>query len=239
MSLSTDDESRQKNRILAALSESAYQRLAPHLKPCYLDRGQIIYEAGEPMQLVYFPLSAMISDVYTMESGVTSEIALVGNEGFVGLPVFWGGNSNPSSLQVQIAGSAIALDAGVLKNECDRCEELAKLLLLYTQAVFTQVSLNVACSNHHAIEQRFARWLLSVQDCVHRDDIELTQEFISYMLGVRRAGVSSVASILQKRGFIRYSRGHINICDRPGLEAMTCECYHIVKREYLRLLGDY
>ncbi len=229
----------QKNKLLAALSEPEYQRLAPNLKQVSLLSGQILYEAEEPIQLVYFPVSAMISDVYIMENGLTTEVALVGNEGMVGLPVFWGGNSSVSTIQAQVSGNAIALDAGVFKNECSKHGELTKLLLLYTQAMFTQISLNVACNSHHAIEQRLARWLLSVQDSMQEEDIALTQEFISYMLGVRRAGVSVAAGILQERSIIHYVRGHITICDRHALETTACECYKIIKEDYSRLLGVF
>lgn len=235
----SNHEGRQKNKLLAALSESEYQRLAHDLKQISLLSGQIIYQAKEPIRFVYFPVSAMISDVYTMESGLTTEIALVGNEGMVGLPVFWGGNSTPTSVQAQVSGSAIALDASVFKSECSKHGELEKLLLIYTQAMFTQISLNVACNSHHAIEQRLARWLLSVQDCMQEEDIPLTQEFISYMLGVRRAGVSVAASILQERGIIHYVRGHITISNRHALEATACECYGTIKQDYLRLLGAF
>lgn len=235
----SNQESRQKNKLLAALSESEYQRLAPNLKEISLLSGQILYEAEEPIEYVYFPVSAMISNVYIMESGLTTEIALVGNEGMVGLPVLWGGNSTPSSVQTQVAGTAIALDAGVFKSECSKHGELTKLLLLYTQAMFTQISINVACNSHHTIEQRLARWLLCVGDCVQQEDIPLTQEFIAYMLGVRRAGVSVAAGILQERGIISYVRGHITIRDRHALETTACDCYNKIKEDYLRLLGMF
>ncbi|MGB3650639.1 MAG: Crp/Fnr family transcriptional regulator [Rivularia sp. (in: cyanobacteria)] len=235
----SNDKAKLHNKLLAALSESEYQRLAPDLKQISLLSGEILYEAKEPIKLVYFPVSAMISDVYIMENGLTTEVALVGNEGMVGLPVFWGGNSSVSTIQAQVSGSAIALDASVFKSECSRHGNLTKLLLLYTQAMFTQISLNVACNSHHAIEQRLARWLLSVQDSVQQEDIELTQEFIAYMLGVRRAGVSVAAGILQDKGIISYVRGHITICDRHALEATACECYDIIKQDYLRLLGVF
>ena len=237
--LDLNHQGRLKNKLLAALSESEYQRLAPNFKETSLISGEILYEAEEPIKLVYFPVSAMISNVYIMENGLTTEVALVGNEGMVGLPIFWGGDSSPSTIQAQVSGSAIALDASVFKSECLLHGELTKLLLLYTQAMFTQISLNVACNSHHPIEQRLARWLLSARDSLEQEDIPLTQEFIAYMLGVRRAGVSVAAGILQDKGIIHYVRGHISICDRHALETTACECYNIIKQDYKRLLGVF
>ncbi len=224
------------NQLLAALPLEEYQRLAPHLENIYLMSGEVLCEPGETMTEVYFPTLAMISLVSIMENGSTTEVGLVGKEGMLGLPVFLGGNSTTSRAIVQIEGSAIKLNANVLKSEFNRGGELQKLLLLYTQALFTQASQNAACNRQHHIEARLARWLLTAQDCVMADELHLTQEFISQMLGTRRSGVTVAAGILQQAGMIRYTRGKISILDRHALQATACECYRAIKNEYIRLL---
>ena len=188
------------------------------------------------MTEAYFPTFAMISLVSIMENGSTTEIGLVGKEGMVGLPIFLGGESTTSRAIVQIEGTAIKLNGNVLKSEFNRGGELQKILLLYTQALFTQASQNAACNRQHTIEQRLARWLLTTQDCISKDELHLTQEFISQMLGTRRSGVTVAAGALQKAGMIHYTRGKITILHREALQCHACECYRLIKNEYARLL---
>ncbi|MEM7557177.1 MAG: Crp/Fnr family transcriptional regulator [Cyanobacteria bacterium P01_A01_bin.84] len=233
----SEDFHTQTNRILLALLAENYQRLEPHLEYVYLNAGIILSEPGEPMSEVYFPNSAMISLVSIMEDGSTTEIAIVGNEGMVGLPVVLGGETTTTSAMVQISGIVTKLDANILKQEFHHGGQLQKLLLLYTQALLTQVAQNAACNRQHTIVERLARWLLSVQNCVKKDELLLTQEFISQMLGIRRSGVTVAAGTLQKAGIIRYSRGKITIINQEDLEATACECYCVVEREFIRLLG--
>ena len=224
------------NQLLAALPPEEYQSLIPHLENVYLTAGEVLCEPGEVMTEVYFPVLGMISLVSIMENGSTTEIGLVGKEGMVGLPVFLGGISTTSRAIVQIEGTAIKLNAKVLKNEFKKGGELQRLLLLYAQALFTQASQNAACNRQHNIEQRLARWLLTTQDCIMRDELHLTQEFISQMLGTRRSGVTVAAGSLQKAGIIRYTRGKISILNREALQATACECYRAIANEYARLL---
>lgn len=226
------------NQILAALPEIEYQRLIPDLKPVDLSIGTILQEPGETITEVYFPNRAMISLVSIMENGSTTEIGLIGNEGMVGLPVILGGLCTSSRSIVQIPGTAMKLSADVLRREFQRGEKLEYVLLLYTQALLTQVSQSAACNRQHTIEQRLARWLLSVQDCVLSDNLPLTQEFIANMLGTRRSGVTVAAGILQQAGMIRYRRGMITILNQHELEATSCECYRLVQGEFMRLLGS-
>lgn len=234
---SSKDNVTSKNKLLAALSNSEYQRLLPQLEQVFLASGEIIHKPREAIRYVYFPTSAVISLTSPVEN-LTIEIGLVGNEGMVGLPVFWGGNSTINTAIAQVKGNAVKLDADVLRSECTQYETLPKLLLIYTQALFTQVSQNGACRANHTIEKQLARWLLSVQDSIGQDEFGLTQEFISQMLGVRRASVSEAAIVLQKAELISYSRGKIRILNRTGLESASCSCYHLVKSELIRLLGS-
>ncbi|MBE9214308.1 Crp/Fnr family transcriptional regulator [Plectonema cf. radiosum LEGE 06105] len=227
-----------KNKLLMALPPGEYQRLIPYLKPVNLVLGQVIYEPYQLIKEVYFPNRAMISLVSMMKDGSTTEIGLVGNEGMVGIPVFLGGNVTTNRAIVQIEGNAMKMDADVLRGEFTRGEKLQKNLLLYTQARLTQVSQIAACKSHHLIEERFARWLLSVHDCVNQDELPLTQKFISEMLGVRRASVTEAAIALQKAELIKYSRGIITILKRKELEQAACECYSLIKNEFRRLLND-
>ena len=224
------------NQLLAALPPEDYQRLVSHLEYVELISGEVLWEPGEKMTEVYFPILGMISLVSIMENGSTTEISLVGKEGIVGLPVFLGGDSTTSRAIVQIDGTALKLNGNILKSEFDKGGELQRLLLLYTQALFTQASQNAACNRQHNIEERLARWLLTTQDCVMKDELHLTQEFISQMLGTRRSGVTVAASTLQRAGMIRYTRGKINILSREALNATACECYRVIKNEYSRLL---
>jgi CRP-like cAMP-binding protein len=234
----SQSSSRPINQLLAALPSSEFQRLAPHLEPIFLDPGQVLCEAGDEMKVAYFPGRAMISLVSIMEDGSTTEIGLIGNEGIVGLPIILGGVRSPSRAIVQIRGSALKLDADILKQEFHRGGKLQRLLLLYTQALLTQVSQSAACNRQHTTEERLARWLLSVQDCVLSNELPLTQEFIANMLGIRRSGVTVAAGILQQAGTIEYRRGVITIRNQEDLEAISCECYRLVQSEFLRLLGS-
>ena len=226
------------NQILKALPKSQYQRIASHLKQVNLSSGEVHLEPGEEVREIYFPQTAMISLVSIMMDGSTTEIGLIGNEGMVGLPAILGGKSTTSRSIVQIAGVALKVPAEIILREFHRGEKLQQLVLLYTQALLTQVSQSAACNRQHKIEERLARWLLSVQDCVLQDELPLTQEFIANMLGTRRSGVTVAAGILQQAGIIRYSRGRITILNREDLEATSCECYRLVQNEFVRLLGS-
>ncbi len=228
-----------ENRLLAALPDSEYQGLAPYLTCVSLEFQQILHQPDEPITQVYFPNSALISLVSILKNGSSQEIGIVGSEGMVGLPVILGGHSTISQAVVQIAGSAMKLSSQVLKHEFGRGVHLQKLLLLYTQARLTQVTQLAVCNTQHILQERLACWLLSVSDCIKQDQFPLTQELIANMLGVRRSSVTVVANLLQQAGIIRYRRGNIAIVNRKHLEEIACECYHLVKREYSRLLGDY
>ncbi|MBE9042892.1 Crp/Fnr family transcriptional regulator [Pleurocapsales cyanobacterium LEGE 10410] len=229
---------RPTNQILAALPELEYQRLASSLKPVTLTSGDILLEPNEIVQQIYFPQQAMISLVSIMMNGSTTEIGLVGNEGMVGISALLGGDRTISRSIVQISGSALQISADIIRREFHRSKKLRELTLLYTQALLTHVSQSAACNRQHHIEERLARWLLSVHDCILQDELPLTQEFIANMLGTRRSGVTVAAGILQQAGIIRYNRGKITILDRQALEATACECYRLVQSEFIRLLGS-
>lgn len=227
-----------KNQLLAALPADEFERISPYLKYQSYPLGHILYEPGEEMKEVYFPEQALLSLLSLLEDGTLTEIALVGNEGMVGLPVIWGGRSTPQLLTVQFAGDVLVLEADQLVEEFNRDGTLRQLLLLFMQALFTQVAQNATCNRQHTIEERLARWLLSVQDSVQQDSLTLTHDFIAKMLGIRRSGVTVAAGVLQQAGMIRYSRGRIAILDRARLETASCECYRLVQQEYNRLLGS-
>lgn len=226
-----------ENKILAALSTSAYQRLVPHLERVNLPLQQVLYKAGEPITHVYFLNQAIASLVCIQEDGSTVEAGVVSNDGMVGLPVIWGGNSTTTTAFIQVANDGMRMKAEHLIAEFKRGGELQSLLLRYTQALFTQVTQTAACNRLHTIEERLARWLLIVSDRVQSDRFPRTQEFIAQMLGCRRAGVTVAAGILSRAGMISYRRGYITILNREDLENASCECYSIVKNEYARLLG--
>ena len=228
---------KQANGILAALPEDEYQRLDPYLKLVDLSSGNILYEPQELIETVYFPVSALISIVSTLDNGITTEIGLIGNNGIIGLPVVLGSRRSSNRIIVQVSNTAIKVAAQVLKKEFDRQGELQRLLLLYSEARLIQVSQQAVCNRHHSIEERLARWLLTVADSIESNELPLTQEFIANMLGVRRSSVTVAAGILQRAGMIRYSRGKITILDRTALENTTCECYDYLKHEFQRLLG--
>ncbi|MEB3831635.1 Crp/Fnr family transcriptional regulator [Phormidium sp. CCY1219] len=226
-----------ENQLLAALPPAEFQRLTPHLRTVSLSLGDVLYRPDEEISWVYFPTEAVISLVSILESGATTEVGLVGNEGMLGLPVVWGGDRTKiTTAVVQVGGRAMQMSATQLKTLCAGGSTLQRLLLLYTQALFGQVSQSAACNRHHTIEQRLARWLLWVHDRVNSDELQVTQEFIATMLGTRRSGVTVAAGMLQERGLIRYTRGKITIVNRERLESTACECYKLTQDEFERLL---
>ena len=200
--------------------------------------GQVLYESGTTLSHVYFPLTAIVSLLYVMENGASAEIAVVGNEGIVGISLFMGGESTPSRAVVQSAGHGYRLNAQTMKDEFNRAGPVLHLLLRYTQALITQMAQTAVCNRHHTLDQQLCRWLLLSLDRLQGNDLMMTQELIANMLGVRREGVTEAALKLQKVGLIRYTRGHISVLDRAGLEQRTCECYAVVKNEYDRLLPE-
>ncbi|MEH2251372.1 Crp/Fnr family transcriptional regulator [Nostoc sp.] len=228
----------QVNRLLAALSTSDYERLVPHLKLVSLPTRQVIYEPGEPITHVYFPQHAVVSIVTNMEDGSTVEVGIVSNEGIVGIPVILGGKTTTTKVFVQVSGAAMQMDADVLRTEFNRGGAIQNLLLRYVRAIYTELTQGCACNRLHTLEERLARWLLTVSDRLESEDFPLTQEFIAQMLGVRRSGVTVAASTLSRTGMIRYQRGHISILNREDLEATSCECYRVIRGEFARLLGN-
>lgn len=226
-----------QNRLLAALPADVYERLQPHLELAPLALGQVIYEANDTLSHVYFPTTAIVSLLYTMENGTTAEMGIVGCDGVVGIAVFMGGDTTPNRAVVQIAGDAYRLKSKHFRDEFRRVDELHRLLLLYTQALLTQMSQTAVCNRLHSVEQQLCRCLLLSHDRLGSNELVMTQELIANMLGVRREGVSVAARRLQNAELIRYARGHITIVDRPGLESKVCECYQVVKSECERLLA--
>ena len=225
-----------QNLLLAALPAANYERLLPQLELVPLPLGWVVYEAGRKQGYVYFPTTSIISLLYVMESGASAEIAVTGNDGLVGIALFMGGETTPSRAVVQSAGYAYRLKAAALKREFDHGGPLQHLLLRYTQALITQMAQTAVCNRHHAVEQQLCRWLLLSLDRLPSNKLAMTQELIANMLGVRREGVTEAAGRLQAAKLIRYSRGHITILDRPGLETLVCECYAVVRKETDRLL---
>jgi CRP-like cAMP-binding protein len=226
------------NRLLAALPSDIYERLRPNLELVPLKLGASIYEAGGKQAYVYFPTNAIVSLLYVMKDGASAEIAVVGNEGIVGIALFMGGETTPSRAVVQSAGHAHRLSSKLLKREFESGGALQHLLLRYTQALITQMAQTAVCNRHHSIEQQLCRWLLLSADRLPTNELTMTQELIANMLGVRREGVTAAAGKLQDAGLIHYSRGRITILDRPKLEKRVCECYVVVKKEFDRLLPD-
>jgi CRP-like cAMP-binding protein len=224
------------NQLLAALPDDELNRWLPQLELVDLPLGQVVYESGGIEKSVYFPTSAIISLLYVMENGDAAEIAVVGNEGIVGISLFMGGNSTPSRAVVQSAGRGFRLNARIMKDEFERGGPVTRLLLRYTQALITQMSQTAVCNRHHTLDQQLCRWLLISLDRLPGNELVMTQELIANMLGVRREGVTEGATKLQKAGLITYVRGRITVLDRKGLEKRVCECYAVVKKEYDRLL---
>jgi CRP-like cAMP-binding protein len=227
-----------QNHLLAALPAGDYARLLPDLELIPMPLGWAVYESGGALGYLYFPTTSIISLLYVMENSSSAEIAITGNEGLVGISLFMGGESTPSRAVVQSAGNGYRLKASALKREFALGGELQHLALRFTQALITQMAQTAVCNRHHALDQQLCRWLLLSIDRLPGNDLEMTQELIANMLGVRREGVTAAALTLQKLGLIRYARGHITVLNRAGLEARTCECYSVVKREYDRLLPD-
>ena len=225
-----------QNHLLDALPAREYERLAPHLELIPMELGDVLYESGSQLRYVYFPTTSIISLLYVMEDGASAEIAIVGNEGILGISLFMGGNTTPSRAVVQSAGHAFRLKAELLKNEFGRFGPTMHLLLRYTQALITQMAQTAVCNRHHSVDQQLCRWLLLSLDRLQTNELSMTQELIANMLGVRREGVTEAAGKLQDAGLIRYNRGRIAVLDRPGLEARSCECYQVVKTEFDRLL---
>jgi CRP-like cAMP-binding protein len=235
MAAATDPAS---NQLLAALPEAERQRWLPQLERVVLPLGQVLYESGTTQSHVCFPTTGIVSLLYVMENGASAEIAVVGNEGIVGVSLFMGGESTPSRAVVQSAGLGFRLKAQTIKDEFNRAGPVMHLLLRYTQALITQMAQTAVCNRHHSLDQQLCRWLLISLDRLEGSELVMTQELIANMLGVRREGVTEAALKLQNQGLIRYARGHINVVDRPGLERRVCECYAVVKKEYDRLLPD-
>ena len=227
-----------QNRLLAALPTAEFERLAAHLELIPMPLGEFLYEPGEQLQHAYFPTTAIVSLHYVMESGAAAETAGVGNEGVVGISLFMGGGTTPSSAVVQTAGHAYRLESRLLKQEFDRAGIMQRMLLRYTQALMTQMTQTAACYRHHSVEQQLCRWLLLTLDRLPSNDLVMTQELAAGMLGVRRESITEAAGKLQHAGIIRYRRGHITVLDRSGLETHVCECYAVVKNELSRLLSD-
>ena len=232
------EDHRTGNHLLAVLPDAEWARLAPHLVPADMPLGKVVYESGDRLDHVYFPSTAIVSLLYVMEDGASAEIAIVRNEGVIGIALFMGGETMPNRAVVQSAGRAYRLDARILKEEFHRAGPMQRLLLRYTQALITQMAQTAVCNRHHSIDQQLCRWLLLSLDRLPSNELDMTQELIANMLGVRRAGVTEAAMKLQDAGLIRYSYGHIEVLDRPGLEKRACECYSVVKREFDRLLPD-
>jgi CRP-like cAMP-binding protein len=224
------------NKLLAALPDTEWERLQPNLNAVFMPLGQAVYESGARLDHVYFPTTSIVSLLYVLADGASAEIAIVGNEGLVGVALFMGGESTPSRAVVQSEGWAYRLKGQLLRDEFTRGGEMQHLLLRYTQSLLTQMAQTAVCNRHHTIDQQLCRWLLLSLDRLSSDELNMTQELIANMLGVRREGVTEAAGNLQNAGLIHYSRGRITVVDRPGLEARCCECYKVVKQESDRLM---
>ena len=226
------------NQLLAAIPPADWLRWLPELEPIELPLGLVLYESGRTLGHVYFPIDAIVSLLYVMENGDSAEIAVVGNEGVVGISLFMGGESTPSRAVVQSAGHGVRMTADAIQAEFYRSAPVMHLMLRYTQALITQTAQTAVCNRHHTLDKQLCRWLLLSMDRLQGNDLVMTQELIANMLGVRREGVTEAALKLQAAGLIRYARGRITVIDRPGLERRVCECYAVVKSEYDRLLPE-
>ena len=225
-----------KNHLLAALPGDEWARWLPALEPVDMPLGEVLYESGMTMSHVVFPTTSIVSLLYVMKDGASAEIAVVGNEGIVGISLFMGGETTPSRSVVQSAGQGFRMRGQLLKDEFSRSGPVLHLLLRYTQALITQMAQTAVCNRHHSLDQQLCRWLLLSLDRLDGNELKMTQELIASMLGVRREGVTEAALSLQSAGLISYTRGHIKVLDRAALEQRTCECYAVVKKEYDRLL---
>jgi len=234
----TTNIDKSKNKLLAALPEENWQRWESQLTIIDLKLGQVLYESGGRMDFVYFPIDAIVSLLYVLESGASTEIAIVGNEGIVGISLFMGGETTPSRAVVQSAGKCLRLSAKNLTTEFRDSLPVMHLLLRYTQALITQMTQTAVCNRHHSIDQQLCRWLLISLDRLVGNHLLMTQDLIANMLGVRREGVTVAAKALETAGLIKYTRGKIEIINRVGLETRSCECYAVVKKEYDRLLPN-
>jgi CRP-like cAMP-binding protein len=232
----TDLHSARQNHLLDALPAEEYERLYPHLELVQMPLGEVLYESGDRLRHAYFPTTCIVSLLYVMETGDSAEIAIVGNEGLIGVALFMGGETMPNRAVVQSSGHAYRLRAALILQEFSRNGPLLHLLLRYTQALITQMAQTAVCNRHHSVDQQLCRWLLLSLDRLPGDELTMTQELIANMLGVRREGVTEAAGKLQRAGLIDYSRGHIKVLNRPGLEERVCECYQVVKTEFDRLL---
>ena len=224
------------NHLLAAIPPSEWNRFAPHLTPVTLNLGDVIYESGKEQPWVYFPTNSIVSLLYVMKDGSSAEIAIVGNEGLIGISLFMGGGTTPSRAVVQSAGQAYRMRAEFIRDEFILAGPVQFLFLRYTQALLTQMGQTAVCNRHHSVDQQLCRWLLMSLDRLASNELTMTQELIANMLGVRREGVTEAAGKLQRAGVISYSRGRIRVLDRARLEEMACECYEVVKIEFARLL---
>jgi len=232
----SDQHSPRENHLLDALPADVYERILPNLESVEMPLGKVLYESGEALRDVYFPTDCIVSLLYVMENGSPAEIAVIGNEGIVGLALFMGGETMPNRAVVQSAGHAYRLSSAQVKKEFGLNGPLLRLLLRYTQALITQMSQTAVCNRHHSLDQQLCRWLLLSLDRLADNNLVMTQELIANMLGVRREGVTVAAGNLHRAGLINYQRGHIEVLDRPGLEKRVCECYQVVKEEFDRLL---
>jgi CRP-like cAMP-binding protein len=230
------DPNPRENHILEVLPADERERLFPHLTLVHMPLGMVLYESGDKLRHIYFPTDSIVSLLYVMQNGASAEIAVVGNEGAIGVALFMGGETTPSRAIVQSAGSAYRLTGKRLKLEFSRHGQMLHVLLRYTQSLITQMAQTAVCNRHHSLDQQLCRWLLLSLDRLPSNRLDMTQELIANMLGVRREGVTAAAGKLQKEGVIRYRRGHITVLDRAKLEALSCECYGVVKRETDRLL---
>jgi CRP-like cAMP-binding protein len=237
----TDSHTPRQNHLLDALPAAEYEHLFPHLEQVPMPLGKVLYESGDELHHAYFPTTCIVSKLYVMENGASAEIAVIGNDGIIGVSLFMGGGTMPNRAVVQSEGYAYRLRAHLLIQQFDRSGgrrsgALQHLLLHYAQALMTQMAQTAACNRHHSVDQQLCRWLLLSLDRLASNELIMTQELIANMLGVRREGVTEAAGKLQKAGLIDYRRGHITVLDRPGLEARVCECYQVVKTESDRLL---
>jgi CRP-like cAMP-binding protein len=228
--------SAKQNHLLGAIPEKEWERFAPNLSPMVLDLGDVLYESGTSQPYVFFPTNAIVSLLYVMENGSSAEIAIVGNEGLVGISLFMGGATTPSRAVVQSAGQGFRMKAEFVRDEFTHAGPVQQLFLRYTQALLTQMGQTAVCNRHHSVDQQLCRWLLMSLDRLQSNELTMTQELIANMLGVRREGVTEAAGKLQRAGVIRYNRGRITVLDRPSLERLSCECYEVVRKEFARLL---
>jgi CRP-like cAMP-binding protein len=227
-----------QNHLFYCIPHVEWERLLPHIEPSELPIGKVLYESVSKMSHVYFPSTAIVSLLYSLENGSSAEIAIVGNEGIIGISILMGGESTSSRAVVQSAGQGYKIKSSIFLEEFNKAGPVMHLLLRYTQALITQMSQTAVCNRHHTLDQQLCRWLLLSLDRLTGNELIMTQELIANMLGVRREGVTEAALKLQRAGLIQYSRGHIKVINRQGLEQRTCECYQVVKTEYLRLLPN-